>query len=117
MGCRIWVSDMRFYTCHGLLEAEALDPQLFSVDVEIWLDSDRAATDGKLEASVDYRAVWDTAHAVMMGPREGLLERLAHRMAERLLGPPARRVAVRVRKLEPPLPGAIREAGAEVILE
>lgn len=114
---RIWVKDMRFFTRHGLLPEEARDAQLFSVDVEIWLGSDRAGAEGDLEASVDYRHVWDVAHDVMMGPREGLLERLGHRMAEKLHVPPAQRVVVRVRKLTPPLPGSVAESGAEVIRE
>jgi dihydroneopterin aldolase len=114
---RIWVSDMRFFTRHGILPEEARDPQLFSVDVEIWLDSDRAGAQGELKASVDYRSVWDVAYDVMMGPREGLLERLGYRMADTLFVPPAKRVLVRVRKLTPPLPGSVAESGAEVIRE
>jgi len=114
---RIWVEDMRFFACHGLLPEEARAPQLFSVDVDIWLDSDRAGATGALAATVDYRTVWKTAHDVMTGPREELLERLCWRIAEGLDRRPAARIRVRVRKLAPPLLGPAAEVGAEVVRE
>ena len=111
---RLYLTDLHFMACHGVLEHERSRPQRFSVDLTLTLDLSAAGASDRLEASVDYRWIWATARDVMLGPPRQLLEVLARDLARKLLVPPVREVSVLVKKLDPPLAGVGGWAGAEV---
>ncbi len=110
----LYLTDLHFMACHGVLDAEQAHPQRFSVDVALALDLDPAGRTDRLAESVDYRWVWSVARDVMLGPPRQLLEALAHDLAARLLVPPVREVRVLVKKLDPPLADVGGFLGAEV---
>ena len=111
---RLYLTDLHFLACHGVLDEEQARPQRFSVDVTLELDLAPAGRTDRLAESVDYRWVWSVARDVMRGPPRQLLEALAHDIAGRLLVPPVREVRVLVKKLDPPLANVGGFLGAEV---
>lgn len=114
MSDRLYLTDLHFTACHGVLEQERTRPQRFSVDLTVTLDLRAAGAADQLEASVDYRWMWAAARDVMMGPPRQLLEALAYDIAGKLLVPPVHEVSVLVKKLDPPLADVGGWAGAEV---
>jgi dihydroneopterin aldolase len=103
---KLLIEGVRFYAHHGVTPAEQTVGAWFSVDAELMVDLAPAAVSDDLRSTVDYGAV--TARIVDVGTHEraNLLERLAGRLAQMLLGEfPCHEVRVRVRKLTPPLGG------------
>ena len=113
---------MKFSGRHGDLPGEQERPQPFEVDVELGLDLSAAGGSDDLAATVDYAVVFSCAQRVVTGRRYHLLERLATAIAEEIAGalgqtqtpPRPRTLTVRVRKLQPPLAGAVRAAEVEL---
>ena len=105
---KLFLEDVRFYAHHGVTPAEQTVGAWFSVDVELAVDLAPAAVSDDLRTTVDYGLV--AARIVEIGTveRVNLLERLAGRLAQVLLGEfPCREVRVRVRKLTPPMEGLL----------
>jgi dihydroneopterin aldolase len=100
------IEDIRFYGHHGVTLAQQEVGAWFSVDVDLALDLTPAALSDDLGATVDYGLVTRRVVALATEQRVQLLERLAGLLCEALLREfPAREVAVRVRKLTPPIDG------------
>jgi dihydroneopterin aldolase len=102
----------------GVLPHELDTPQPIEVDVDVHVDLDAAAASDDLADAVDYGAVCDAAVAVLTAGHVGLLERLAHLVAEAVLAVDGRISAaeVVVRKLRPPVPHQLRTSGVRVRL-
>jgi dihydroneopterin aldolase len=112
---KLLIEGVRFYAHHGVTPAERTIGAWFSVDAELMVDLAPAAVSDDLGSTVDYGAV--AARIVEVGTKEpvNLLERLAGRVAQALLGEfPCREVRVRVRKLTPPLGGLSGIPGVEL---
>ena len=110
---RVVLSGMEFYGRHGVHPEEAVLGARFVVDCEMRL-ADGAVTD-RLEATVDYGAVYESVREAVTGDRFDLIEALAGRIAERLMReqPLLAAVVVRVHKPHAPIPGVFRDAYAE----
>lgn len=112
---KIFIEDVRFYAHHGVTPAEQDVGTWFGVDVELGLDLAAAAASDDLAATVDYGLVAARIVEVGTGERVKLIERLAGRLAQMLLGEfPCREVRVRVRKLTPPMNGLPGIPGVEL---
>jgi len=112
---KIFIEDIRFYAHHGVTAAEQTVGAWFSVDAELTVDLAPAAASDDVGSTVDYGAV--TARIVEIGARErvNLLERLAGRLAQALLGEfPCQEVRVRIKKLTPALGGLSGTPGVEL---
>ncbi|MDD7542360.1 MAG: 2-amino-4-hydroxy-6-hydroxymethyldihydropteridine diphosphokinase [Mobiluncus porci] len=70
---------------HGVLEAEHHQPQNFVVDISLWFDSRAAARVDDLALTIDYAAVTDKILSVVRGKSVALIERLAQRIAMKVL--------------------------------
>ena len=113
---RIFVEGIRFYGHHGVTPAEQAVGAWFSVDVELQVDLAPAAASDDLGSTVDYGAVTGRIVEIGTTDRVHLLERLAGRMTQMLLGEfPCREVRVRVTKLTPPLGGLTGIPGVELV--
>jgi dihydroneopterin aldolase len=108
----ILLEGMAFYAFHGVSEGERSIGGRYLVDVEAYLPLARAGATDRLEDTVDYSALYRTVEEVMGGPPHALLEALAEAIAHRLLErfPQVHSVRVRVRKVPPPIRGALLEA-------
>ncbi len=103
-GC-IAIRGLRLRGCHGVLPEEAVHPQPFVIDVDLFLDLGMAALTDDLGCTVDYARVARLAAAVVSGPRRRLIESLAAAVADEILAafPLVRAGAVTVHKPEAPL--------------
>lgn len=114
---RIELRGLKFVAAHGVLPAEALEPQPFEVDLDLLVDLRRAGQSDELAATVDYGEVCEAVRTVMEGPHVDLLEHLADEVASRVLaaaGGRATGVVVTVRKMRPPVPVKMASAAVRI---
>lgn len=115
MSDRIVLAGMRFFGYHGVLPQERARGQEFVVDVEVEADLSSAGRSDALEETVDYRAVYEAARAVLTGEPRHLLESVAGEIAGRVLAlPRVEAVVVRVRKPAVRLPGPLAYSAVEI---
>jgi dihydroneopterin aldolase len=114
----IRLNEMVFYGYHGVLPEERTLGQRFVVDVEMRTDLRRAGATDALEDTVNYADVYAAVRDIVTGPSCQLIESVADRIAAHVLTQHAGvvSVAVRIRKPEVPLAGAVL-ASSEVAIE
>jgi dihydroneopterin aldolase len=101
---KLLLSGLTAFGYHGNNPAERKIGQTFTVDLEVTLDTARAAASDHLSDTVSYPLLEKTARAVLEGKPANLLETVAERIATAILAlPGVQRVTVRVSK-RPPLP-------------
>lgn len=89
---------------HGVLEKEWDAPQTFTVDLLLWVDTDRAALSDNIADTVSYAEIAEKAHAILGGPSVRLIETLGHKIADAALEDSrVRGVEVIVHKPEAPI--------------
>lgn len=89
---------------HGVLEKEWNAPQTFTVDLILWVDTDRAALSDDIADTVSYAEIAEKAHAILVGPSVRLIETLGHKIADAALEDSrVRGVEVIVHKPEAPI--------------
>jgi len=103
---------------HGVLDGERRAPQPFELDLDLYLDTTRAARTDELAHTADYGAAVDAAVAVLLGPPRALLESLAAAVGHAVLADHRLdAVTVVVRKLRPPLAHAVSSTAVRVTLQ
>lgn len=105
----IEVRGLRVLGVIGVCPEEQVRAQPFEIDLDVHVDLQQAGRTDELADTVDYGAVIAAAEAVVRHESHLLLERVAHRLSEVVLGHDRRIEAVRVtiRKLRPPLPNDV----------
>lgn len=83
---RIDLDGMVFSGRHGVRPAEREKPQEFKVDVKVDADLVAAGRTDSVGDTVDYRLVYAIAKEVIEGESAQLIENLAGKIAERVLG-------------------------------
>lgn len=112
---RINLIGMRFLGRHGVHVTEQVETQPFEVDVTLIADLSAGARSDDLADTIDYGVVFAVVRDAVEGPSYRLIEALAGRIVDQLLGATrAAAVEVRVRKPQAPLPGAFKTV--EVVL-
>ena len=108
------MEGMAFFGRHGVFPAERELGARFTVDVELEGDLAQASRSDHLEDTINYVEAYELVKEVVEGEPCHLLEAVAGRIADRLLGlPKVERATVRVHK-RPPLEGEFRSFGVEV---
>ncbi|MEA2655723.1 MAG: 7,8-dihydroneopterin aldolase/epimerase/oxygenase [Chloroflexota bacterium] len=82
----IELAGMVFSGRHGVRPAERNKPQEFKVDVKLDADLAEAGRTDSVGDTVDYRPVYAIAKEVIEGDSAQLIETLAARIADRILG-------------------------------
>jgi len=101
---KLIVSGLTAFGYHGNNPAERKLGQTFSVDLEVMLDTQRAAASDHLDDTISYPILEKTARRILEGKPANLLETVAERIAAAILEQPlVAQVTVRVTK-RPPLP-------------
>lgn len=105
----IELRGLRVVAAHGALPEEQRRAQPFEVDLWVWADLSAAGASDDLADTIDYGGVAEVVVAAMTAGQATLLEHLAQRVADAVLGdtgggPHPQAVTVTVRKLRPPLP-------------
>lgn len=102
---RITLTGLRVHGHHGVHEHERARGQEFVVDATVWLDLRPAAATDQLSDTLDYAALAQRAARIVGGPPCNLIETLAERIAQDVLGDQrVRAVEVTVHKPAAPLP-------------
>ena len=110
---RIILKGMAFYGFHGVREEERRKGQVFTVDVEVCGDFQRAGRTDHLEDTIDYSEIFREIRAAVEGPPMNLLEAVAEEIAKRLLSRDGiLEVRVEVRKPHVHLRGAVLKYAA-----
>jgi dihydroneopterin aldolase len=82
---KICLKDLRFYACHGVYAEEKKQQQLFTVHIELGLDTRPAAAADDIALSVDYGQVYVAVKQAVEENCFNLLETLAEHIAALLL--------------------------------
>jgi dihydroneopterin aldolase len=106
---RIHLKNMAFYGYHGHHPEENALGQRFQVDLILTSDATEAAATDSLGATVDYVRVYDLCRKVVEQERVKLLETLAGRIIDAILGacPRVERVEILIKKPAAPIPGTL----------
>ena len=113
----IQLRGLRAVGTHGVLAEEQTRAQPFEVDVVLAVDLAAASASDDLADTVDYGEVTGVVAGIVEGEHFALLERLAGRIAEVVLGLDERiaSVDVTVAKLRPPVPVDLASAAVRVV--
>lgn len=113
---RLSILGMTFHAHHGLEEHEIENGQRFEIDVEMLLDTAKAAATDHLRDTVDVRRVYKDIQAIVLNQRFYLIETLSQRVADTMLkNYDIEQVTVRVRKPFAPLGGLANGTQIEVV--
>jgi 7,8-dihydroneopterin aldolase/epimerase/oxygenase len=115
----IRIKKATFYGYHGVLSEEQSVGGKFEADVDIYTDFSKAAEKDSLNQTVDYEKVYKFMYQLALGQKYYLIEALAAKIADELLRKfsAIEKVAVRVRKNNPPLGGLVDCVEVEVVKE
>jgi dihydroneopterin aldolase len=115
----IRIKNATFYGYHGVSNEEQNVGGKFEADIDIYTDFLEAASTDSLNKTVDYYKVYSFLNHFTVRQKYYLIETLAVEIADELLKKFDRilKVAVRVRKNNPPLGGVVDCVEAEVIKE
>lgn len=116
MEYRIRLERMEFRALHGCYELERKVGNRFTVDLEITAELGRAATEDRVEMTVNYLTVYEVVRAEMRRTQH-TLERVAANIIGALYAafPQVRHITCTVSKLAPPLGGKVEKVS--VVLE
>jgi 7,8-dihydroneopterin aldolase/epimerase/oxygenase len=112
----IILSGIQFYGYHGVPDAEQATGHRYEVDLTLETDVTEAAASDDVSHTVDYGAVAREVLELGTGRQFRLIEALAGAIADQILTshPRVAAVAVRVKKLLPPIPGVVEYAAVEI---
>lgn len=115
----IKIRKATFYGYHGVMSEEQSVGGKFEADVDIYTDFSKATEDDNLKETIDYHKVYSFMYQLALEQKYYLIESLAMKIADELLKKfnQIEKVAVRVRKNNPPLGGVVDHVEAEVIKE
>lgn len=113
----IRIKKATFYGYHGVMSEEQKVGGNFEADVDIYTDFSGAAEKDSLHQTIDYHKVYQFMYHLALEQKYYLIESLANRIADELLikFPKIHKIAVRVRKNNPPLGGVVDCVEVEII--
>jgi dihydroneopterin aldolase len=98
------LSGLTAFGYHGNNPAERALGQVFTADLEVTIDTSKAAATDRIEDTISYPLLEKTARQILEGKPANLLETVTERIATAILKhPEVIQVTVRVSK-RPPLP-------------
>lgn len=108
-----------FYGHHGVMEEEHQIGGRYEVDVSVGIDFEDAALHDDLSRTVNYEKVYEFVRKLVTENNFYLIEKLAYRIAQRVLGayPDVEGVEVTVRKPNPPVGGPCDRAEATYTID
>jgi dihydroneopterin aldolase len=113
----IRIKKATFYGYHGVRSEEQSVGGKFEADVDIYTNFTEAAEKDSLDKTIDYHKVYSFMYHLALEQKYYLIEALANKIADELLIKFERitKVAVRVRKNNPPLGGVVEIVEVEVV--
>jgi dihydroneopterin aldolase len=112
----IRIKKATFYAYHGVLSEEQSVGGKFEADVDIYTNFSQAAEKDSLKQTVNYDKVYKFMYQLALEQKYYLIESLAMKIADELLKKfhNIEKVAVRIRKNNPPLGGVVDCVEVEV---
>jgi 7,8-dihydroneopterin aldolase/epimerase/oxygenase len=102
---RIELKGIEVVARHGVLEHEKQEPQVFLIDLTLYLDLSTAGKSDDLVDTVDYGKLAQVTHDLVQRESHDLIESVAQQIATAVLDEPlVDRVRVTVHKPEAPIP-------------
>ncbi len=116
---KISLTGLELIGFHGYTEEERQQENRFRIDLQIEGDCTAALSSGCLEDTVDYSVAVETVCELNAINRYKLIESFANDIADSLLTrcPRARRITVRVMKVDPPGLAMACNAAVELVKE
>jgi len=113
---KIHIEGMMFYGTHGYLPEENRLGQRFVVDLTLEHDLQEAASQDRLDLSINYADVYEVVKREVEQTEVKLIETLAENIAQRVLEQfPVDQVSVKVKKLNPPIKGFHGSVSVEIV--
>ena len=111
----IALEGMQFYAYHGFYKEEQKIGTDYIVDVYIISNVNKAAVSDNLKETINYETVYHICESVMREPSK-LIENVAQRISMGIKHnfQSIKEMTVRVRKMHPPLGGAVHSSYVEV---
>ena len=112
---RISIRDLKVQAHVGVSEAERSKPQTLSISIEIETDLSGASASDRLEDTIDYGVVAEEAARLARESEARLLETVAGKIAEHVLGlEGVAGVSVEVLKEDPPISEDVGPVGIRI---
>jgi len=115
----IRIKRATFYGYHGVRSEEQSVGGKFEADVDIYTDFTDAASEDSLAKTIDYHEVYSFLYHLALEQKYYLIESLASKIADELLMKFENidKIAVRIRKNNPPLGGVVDCVEVEIVKE
>ncbi|MFZ1517760.1 MAG: dihydroneopterin aldolase [Ignavibacteriaceae bacterium] len=115
----IRIKKAAFYGYHGVMSEEQSVGGKFEADVDMYTNFAEAAKKDSLHDTIDYHKVYKALYSLALEQKNYLIESVAIKIADELLTKftAIEKIAVRVRKNNPPLGGVVDCVEVEVIKE
>jgi dihydroneopterin aldolase len=115
----IRIKRATFYGYHGVMSEEQSVGGKFEADVDMYTNFAEAAKKDSLHETIDYHKVYKVLYRLALEQKNYLIESVATKIADELLMKfeAIDKIAVRVRKNNPPLGGVVDSVEVEVIKE
>jgi dihydroneopterin aldolase len=115
----IRIKKASFYGYHGVMSEEQSVGGKFEADLDMYTNFAEAAKKDSLQDTIDYHKVYKVLYGLALEQKNYLIESVAIKIADELLikFPAIEKIAVRVRKNNPPLGGVVDCVEVEVIKE
>jgi dihydroneopterin aldolase len=113
----IRIKNATFYGYHGVLSEEQSVGGKFEADVDIYTNFSEAAKKDSLKQTINYQKVYSFMYKLALEKKYYLIEALATNIADELMKKFVQidKIAVRVRKHNPPMGGVVDSVEVEVI--
>lgn len=112
---RIELRGLEVVARHGVLDHEKVEPQLFRLDIEVFLGLAAAGASDDLTDTLDYGRLARDAHDLVANESHQLIETVADRVAALVLGDPrVERAIVTVHKPDAPIPLGFEDVSVTV---
>jgi dihydroneopterin aldolase len=101
---KIIVDGIRVYGYHGVLEEENKLGQEFIIDLELFLNLEKAGKTDDLNYTIDYSKVYKIVYNIVKNKKFKLIEALATNIADNLLSNYENIIIIKVRVKKPSAP-------------
>jgi len=113
----IRIKKASFYGYHGVFQQEQNIGGKFEADVDLHTNFIHAATTDKLQETINYEQVYNVMSDLALRKKFYLIEALTNAMVNELFQtfPSVHKIALRVRKNNPPIGGVVDSVEVEVV--
>lgn len=113
----IRIKKASFYGYHGVFQQEQNIGGKFEADVDLYTNFAHAATTDKLHETINYEQVYNVMSDLALRKKFYLIEALTNAMVDELFRtfPAVHKIALRVRKNNPPIGGVVDSVEVEVV--